>query len=180
MKNRKTIIVGFILVACMIMGVGYAVLTDSLEVGGTAEIKKDAAEDAFDFDVRFTNATAVTPGNTTSINADNDDKVSFTASSLAEKDDVATFEYEVTNSSDLIAKIASTDIDANVTTLTADDGTVTTPSESIFEVTYSWNTETIAANGGTAILTVHVKLKETPTVYAKGTFTLTISVISEE
>lgn len=185
MRNRKTVIVAFMLVAVMLLGVGYAALTDSLDIGGTAEITKNAAEAAFDADVYFTKATALTNGNTTSINADNADKVSFTASSLATKGDKAIFEYEVSNYNDLKAVIAATDLDANVTTITDDDGHVSTLDDSLFKITYLWDDTTIDAidddaNPGVGVITVTVELLETPQYYTKGTFTLTISVISAE
>lgn len=184
MRNRKTVIVAFMLVVCMILAVGFANLTDSLEISGTAEITKNAAEAAFDADVYFTDAVAITNGNTTSINSDNNDKVSFTASSLAAAGDTAVFKYEVSNFNDLKAVIKATDIDANVTTFTDDEGNVTTADASIFKIEYQWDKTTIDAvnaggDPGVAYVTVTVTLLETPEVYTKGTFTLTISVISE-
>ena len=53
MKNRKTIIVGFILVACMIVGVGYAAVTDNFVIDGQATISDQGALDAFNEDIRF-------------------------------------------------------------------------------------------------------------------------------
>ena len=57
MKNRKTIIVAFLLVAALCLGIGYAALTDTLNINGTANISKGAAETEFDEDVYFTSAS---------------------------------------------------------------------------------------------------------------------------
>ena len=57
MKNRKTIIVAFLLVAALCLGIGYAALTDTLNINGTANISKSAAETEFDEDVYFTSAS---------------------------------------------------------------------------------------------------------------------------
>ena len=53
MKNRKFIVVAFMLTACMIVGVGYAALTDTLNIGGDAEVSQAGAENTFDGDVYF-------------------------------------------------------------------------------------------------------------------------------
>ena len=58
MKNRKSIVVAFLLVAVMLLGVGYAALTDILDITGSADINQSAAEEAFNEDVYFTGAVA--------------------------------------------------------------------------------------------------------------------------
>lgn len=58
MKNRKTVVVAFLLVAVMLMGVGYAALSDSLRIDGTAHVKHENANNAFDGVIKFdTNIT---------------------------------------------------------------------------------------------------------------------------
>ena len=53
MKNRRNIVIAFLLCACLIVGVGYAALTQQLEVRGLANISLDAAQEEFDQDVYF-------------------------------------------------------------------------------------------------------------------------------
>lgn len=53
MKNRKKIIVAFILVACMLVGVGYAVVTDTFKVTGNIKVSQEGAEDVFNQNIRF-------------------------------------------------------------------------------------------------------------------------------
>ena len=79
MKNRKSVIVAFLLVAVMLLGVGYAALTDVLDITGTADVNQSAAEESFNEDIFFSAAVANESGNTASVNADNNDKASFTA-----------------------------------------------------------------------------------------------------
>ena len=59
MKNRRNIIVAFLLCACLIVGVGYAALTDTLRIDGTATVKHENANNVFDgcvvFDTTITN-----------------------------------------------------------------------------------------------------------------------------
>lgn len=64
MKNRKTIVVAFLLSAVMLMSVGYAALTDVLDITGSADVNQAAAEDSFNEDIKFTGALANETGNT--------------------------------------------------------------------------------------------------------------------
>jgi hypothetical protein len=100
MKNRRNIIISFLLCACLIVGVGYAAMTDALDVTGTVDYNMD---DAFDSLIEFTGATAVHSGtssvtdDTASINRDNSDKVSFTVNSVKSANDAAYFYFQITN-----------------------------------------------------------------------------------
>ncbi len=51
MKNRKSIIVAFLLCACLIVGVGYAAFSGNLIINGTATYTHDGAE--LDEDIYF-------------------------------------------------------------------------------------------------------------------------------
>ena len=187
MKNRKLVIVAFLLAACMMLAIGYAALNESLEVDGTAEIRKDAAESVYDANIYFTNAevlTVVADKNTTSINADNKDKVSFTAGSLAKVGDYVEFRYEVSNFNTDLAALLTTTLTANATLAKDDNGTESSIDPSMFTVTYEWDKTTVSPavgdQPGKAYLTVRVTLNETPQSYIKGSFTLTIGVTSTD
>lgn len=54
MKNRKVIVTAFLLVAVMLLGVGYAAVSDTLNFSGDATISGDQAQQEFDVDVRIT------------------------------------------------------------------------------------------------------------------------------
>ena len=58
MKNRKTVVVAFLLCAVLLLGVGYAALSDTLDITGSADVNQSAAEEAFNEDVYFSAAVA--------------------------------------------------------------------------------------------------------------------------
>lgn len=165
MKNRKRVVVAFLLVAVMLLGVGYAALTDVLDITGSADINQTAAEESFNADVHFSAAAANQTGNTASVNADNNDKASFTANTLKGKDDVATFTFTIVNEGDLDASITPS-ISSNT-------------NEAYFEISSDWAgaTKTLAA-GGTITYTVTVKLLQTPTETISGSFIIELTAVS--
>jgi hypothetical protein len=63
MKNRKTVVMAFLLVAVMLLSVGYAALTDVLDITGSADVNQSAAEEAFNEDIYFSAAVANQTGN---------------------------------------------------------------------------------------------------------------------
>ena len=168
MKNRKTVVVAFLLIAVMLLSVGYAALTDVLDITGSADVNQSAAEEAFNEDIHFSAAVANETGNTASVNGDNNDKASFTANTLKGKDDEVTFTFTIVNDGDL---------DATVTpTLNATAGN-TKPE--YFEISSDWNgaAKTLTA-GGSLTYTVTVKLKETPTETISGSFLIELTAVS--
>jgi len=56
MKNRKLVIVAFVLVAALTLGIGYAAITNHLVVGGTSVVTKDTGN----FKVIFTEVEKTT------------------------------------------------------------------------------------------------------------------------
>ena len=168
MKNRKHVVVAFLLVAAMLLGVGYAALTDVLDITGSADVNQSAAEEAFNEDIYFSAAAANETGNTASVNQDNNDKASFTANTLKGKDDTATFTFTIKNDGD---------VDAQVTpTLNAATGN-TKPE--YFAITSDWNgaAKTLEA-GGSLTYTVTVMLRQTPTETVSGSFLIELTAVS--
>ena len=173
MKNRKRVVVSFLLVACMLIGVGYALVTDVLEINGSTTVNQSAAEDAFDNDVYFSDAVAVlAPGqstttNTASIETGNNDSALFTVNSLQGAGDSASFTFTVTNDGDL---------DALVTPSLAAQGNST---PEYFSITSDWagQPRTIAA-GQSATYTVTVTLIKTPTSTVHGSFHILLTATS--
>ena len=53
MKSRRIAIIAFALVAVMTLGVGYAALTDTLNINGTANLLHSDAQDQFNAEVYF-------------------------------------------------------------------------------------------------------------------------------
>lgn len=109
MKNRKIIITAFILVAIMVLGVGYAAVTDTLDIQGTADINEQGATDTFNTDVYFAgvlkdgsvSASVVddVAGYTANINMNDNDMAHFTVSGLKSQGDSVTITYVVQNDS---------------------------------------------------------------------------------
>ena len=99
MRNRKTVIVAFMLLACMLMAVGFAALTDTLNIEGDAEVSQNNAENAFDEDVYFS-AVSSGSGYTAEILSSNNDKGNFTVTGLEGKDDVISITFTIQNDND--------------------------------------------------------------------------------
>jgi hypothetical protein len=168
MKNRRNLIVAFLLCACLIVGVGYAALSDTLDINGTADVNQSAAEEAFNEDIYFSDAVANQTGNTASVNGDNNDKASFTANTLKGKGDKATFTFTIKNNGDVAAKITPKLNDAQGNTLPG-----------YFTITSDWDgaTKDLAA-GAEISYTITVELIQTPTETISGSFHVEFKAVS--
>ena len=168
MKNRKIVIVAFLLVAMMLLGVGYAALSDTLDITGSADVNQSAAEEAFNEDVFFSAAVANEAGNTASINADNNDKASFTANTLKGKGDKVTFTFTIKNDGD---------VDATVTPKL--NATLGNTNSEYFTISSDWDgaAKTLAAHSEVTY-TVTVELIKTPTETISGSFLVELTAVS--
>lgn len=170
MKNRKTVVVAFLLVAVMLLGVGYAALTDVLDITGSADVNQSAAEDSFNEDIFFSAAVANETGNTASVNTDNNDKASFTVNTLKGKGDKATFTFTIENKGDLDATVKPT--------LNADVGNT---NKEYFSIASDWNgQEQALAAGDKLTYTVTVELLKTPTESISGSFLIELTAKTAE
>lgn len=162
MKKRRTLIIPLLLVAALTLGIGYAALSDVLDIQGTAEISAGIAEEAFNQDVYF---SAVAPGTgiTASINPDNNDKATFTATGFSQVGDKVTVTYTIKNDSEHYA--------ANVTPKLLQNS-----NETYFKLTSDWAStmQTIAA-GGEKTITITVELIKLPTA-ADGLTTASFNI----
>lgn len=167
MKNRRTIVVAFLLIAVMLLGVGYAAVTDTLDITGSADVN---SEGAFNDHIKFTDAEANQDGNTASINADNADKASFTVNTLKQKGDTATFTFTIENSGDLAVTIKPK--------LNATTGN-TLPA--FFEISSDWNGEERELLANEEITyTVTVKLLKTPSETISGSFLIELTATAKD
>lgn len=98
MKNRRNIIVAFLLCACLIVGVGYAALTDTLMINGNVTVKHENANNVFDGCVIFDNT--ITNGDnqidTIEYSADAD-TATVSVNSLTVEGSKATFTLKIIN-----------------------------------------------------------------------------------
>lgn len=106
MRNRKRIIVSFMIVACLLMAVGFAALTDTLTINGDAEVDFSGATSAFDEDVYFSDAVATNlEGGDVALVTSDVDIARFQVRSLSAKDDQATFTFTVQNDNEFTAYV---------------------------------------------------------------------------
>ena len=168
MKNRKSLIAIMVL-AVMLLGIGYAALTDTLDITGSADVNQSAAEEAFDQDIYFSAAAANEEGNTASVNADNIDKASFTAKTLKGKGDKVTFTFTIKNDGD---------VDATVTPkLNASLGN-TNPE--YFAISSDWAGEAkVLAAHSEITYTITVELLKTPTETVAGSFLVELTAVAD-
>ena len=59
MKNRRITLAAFLLIAVLVMGIGFAAVTDNLEINGEASANTTEATKDFDADVYFSAAEKV-------------------------------------------------------------------------------------------------------------------------
>lgn len=159
MKNRKTIIVGFILVACMLVGVGYAAVSNNFLIKGAALITEDNAEVQFNENIRFEGVVVPKAGGGTEVKSDvllSDgfgysascnialDEASFHITDFEGKDDTKTITFQIKNYGEVPAKLYFTSIDDN-------------PLPLVFEVTTNLQSGELDLDAGaTAEVTVTV------------------------
>jgi hypothetical protein len=176
MKNKRTVVVAFLLVAAMLLGVGYAALTDTLTIIGNAHIDVDTANKTFDEKVYFSAATATSTtgtGTTADIASYSTDDATFTANKLAVVGEKSVFTFTITNDSNVDAIIS-----VGATKLSGD----TNPSNSNaqkFTVDYSYpDGMNIAKQGGTIDVVVTVTVKEPVTSATSATFGIELTATS--
>ena len=187
MKNRKVIVTAFLLVAVMLLGVGYAAVSDTLNFGGDATISGDQAQHEFDVDVRITavsedmatwydyssaGAEISREGDLTVDimgSGDNEaDVVDFQICSLSDAGQSKTIWFKVKNESAHDATLIPSDITENGT-------------HDYFEADYeiytadgSTTTEVLPA-GGEVLVKLIIKVKATPTELYQGNFSFVIT-----
>ena len=168
MKNRRTVVVAFLLVAVLLLGVGYAALTDVLDITGTADVNQSILNEEFNKDIYFSAAVANQEGNTASVNADNNDKASFTANSLKARGDQATFTFTIKNES------------AHVVTMTPSlHNTLGNTKPEYFSISSDWEgaAKTVAA-GSSITYTVTVTLIADPVDSISGSFLIELNAVA--
>ena len=176
MKNRKTVVVAFLLVAVMLLGVGYAALTDTLTIIGNAHIDVDTANKIFDEKVYFSNAKATSStgtGSTGDVVSFNTDDATFTANKLAVVGELSIFTFTIKNDSNVDAQIS-----VNNTKLSGANNP-SNSNEDKFTVEYSYpDGMNIKKNGGTITVVVTVSVKEPVTAATSATFGIELTATS--
>ena len=178
MKNRRNIVVAFLLCAVMLLGIGYAALTDTLTIIGNAHVDIDSANKTFDERIYFTAAapTSTTGTGTTADTASYDpDDATYVVNKLAVKGEKSVFTFTIQNDSnvDAIISVAGTKLSG-----------AENPSNSNtekFTVEYSYpDGQEIAKQGGTIDVVVTVTLKDVVTSATSATFGIELTATSKE
>ena len=161
MKNRNTVITAFVLVAVMLMAVGFAALTDDLFINGDVNLTHGAAQEEVAKDVYFSavsdeeNCSAVISAS----DASNDTivvKINDDTTSMAVAGDEASFTATVQNDNNVMVYLTFEHtaseyfemcvVDSNGVHTTGADGSIT-----------------VAADGGTTDILVKIEmLKNVP------------------
>ena len=173
MKNRKVIVTAFLLVAVMLLGVGYAAVSDTLDIQGTADITATDAGETLNEDVYFVGVMngsvqvdAITAaddlGYTAHINSQDNDMAHFTISCLEKAGDSVTIVYVVKNDS------------TNDVTLALKNSTSTEPIFTVETELDNGATKIVPA-GGTTTVEVTVSLNADPTDAVTSAFTIGIT-----
>lgn len=188
MKNRKVIVTAFLLIAVMILGVGYAAVSDTLNFDGDATISDGQVQHEFDVDVKITgvsedNATWVDYApSTIEIDRANDlivniiddtadnvqDSAKFQIFNLTDAGEQQVIWFRVENGSSHNADLSGSQISETGTgdyfdseyTVYADDGVTTT--------------NVLPANG-TVLVKLVITLKNTPSETYSANFSFTVS-----
>ena len=175
MKNRKIVVVGFLLVAALLLGIGYAALTDTLTIIGNAHVDVDTANKTFDERIYFSDSQVLSSGSGTTLDTASHtaDDATYTANSLAVVGDKAEFEFTITNVSN---------VDAVISVAAKKLSGVDNPSNSNtdkFEVTYAYpDGMEVAKQGGTITVIVTVELIKPVTSATSATFGIELTATS--
>lgn len=180
MKNRKTAMIAFLLVAALMISVGYAALSDTLTIIGNAHIDIAAAENTFDSKIYFSaSEVAAGTGGTGSLTPDvashTSDDATFTANTLAVKDDSVQFKFTIKNDSNVSAKIT-----INAKKLSGVDNP-SNSNTSKFSVTYEYSRDDMTIpSGQTMDVIVTVAVINPITSATSATFGIELTATSVE
>ena len=163
MKKRKLAVVSFLAAAALTCGIGYAAVSDTLDMIGTFDVNGDINDYIY-----FSKAGADEKvGYTATITNDND-KATFTITGLKNKGNSITIPFEITNKGDLDAMVS-------VTTLPTD-------AEGIYKIETDWDApKTLSARNeetstdGKVVINLTITLLQTPTDALKDTFTVQLT-----
>lgn len=181
MKNRRIVVVAFLLVAVLCLGVGYATVSDMLTAEGKIDVNATNLSETLDEDVYFVESatvpTAQNGANASGVgvavaaddNGDANDKFSVTISDTVFTD----VQQSVTVYVDVKNVNKTTDVNVTVGTMTNADGKL---SNFVIEMTPA--TQTVAKDGGTKTFAITITLNTLPEeAIDDGTFTFALEAV---
>ena len=187
MKKRRIVVSAFLLLAVLVMGIGFASLTDNLFIKGEAQISTTAAQQDFDADVYFiqegtgkvsntggSNAIPEGLSETATVGATDNDSVTFNIYSLGKQGEYVIFSFAIQN--------VSTEFDASIS---LDSGYPTT-TNSAFSISYSVDESgegstgpIVCAAGSTTTVYVKVTLTASPETNVTSAFNVNLTATSQ-
>ena len=167
MKNRRTVVVAFLLVAVMLLGIGYAALTDTLTLIGNANIDLQQAGVNYDKKVYFSAAEVVSSPNTAvdTVSGVGTDDATYSVHSLATMGDTAIFKFTIKNESNVpvVIEIPNKKLSGQ------DNNSNSNPT--VFSITYDYSiADKTIPSQGTMDVTVTVKVVAPVTTETGATF----------
>lgn len=180
MKNRRIAIASFLLIAVLVMGIGFAAVADNLNIGGSARANSSQTATVFDEKVYFSAADKV--AGTGTITPDEDsieitgtqkDDITFRVYSLALIDQYTKFKITIKNESEQYDAI-----------ITLDDGQPTGTIDNKIKIEYSTKSDSVDTDEivcpaeGTVDVYVTVTLLCSPDEELDATFTANLTATS--
>lgn len=194
MKNRRVIVTAFLLVAVMILGVGYAAVFDTLNFSGDALISEGQVQHEFDADIKIISVSEDMAAwidfapSTVEIDRANDlivniidgagdnvqDQVDFQIYNLTDAGETQTVWFKVQNDSAHEAVLTGTDITED------GEGDYFESDYTVYTADGSSETQLIPSNG-TVLVKLVITLKNTPSETYKANFSFAITAkVGEE
>ena len=171
MKNRKIILISFLVCACLVVGVGYAAVSDDLAINGKGQLSKEGAEAEVNEDVYFDGVKDVVncEASVSISAADQKDVIAVSItdqnSTLAVKNDTASFMAVVKNDSNVPVTLAFTHTASTHFEMKAVDA----------EGNHVENNLTVPANGSLDV-PILITLLDTVDVESTGEETFSIAI----
>ena len=161
MKKRNTYVGLILLVAVLMLGIGYAAITNiTLNITGSAK----AVVSDENFKVRFTGTPTVSDEDVVTATITDDVTATINVESLVAKGDKDTATYTIENASD--------DLSASIAVPTVENS-----NDEYFSVTTDMTDAVTVASKGTTTVTVTVELIKTP-IEADETTDITVSLVA--
>lgn len=161
MKKRNTYVGLILLVAVLMLGIGYAAITNiTLNITGSAK----AVVSDENFKVRFTGTPTVSDEDVVTATITDDVTATINVESLVAKGDKVTATYTIENASD--------DLSASIAVPTVENS-----NDEYFSVTTDMTDAVTVASKGTTTVTVTVELIKTP-IEADETTDITVSLVA--
>lgn len=179
MKNRRITLAAFLLVAVLVMGIGFAAVADNLNIGGSARANSSQTATVFDEKVYFDDAVKLagtgTSGeaDTIEITGTQKDDITFRVYSLSLIDQYTQFKITIKNESEQYDAV-----------ITLDDGQPTGTIDGKIKIEYSTKSDSIDSgeitcpSGGTVDVYVTVTLLCSPDAELDATFTCNLTATS--